>query len=72
MFDQEVIRERNEKIVKMYNQQLNQAREEIREICFGFDKKLKVLFKEKLEFDYRINEFELYIVCLSLSIKYEN
>lgn len=56
----------------MYNQQLNQAREEIREICFGFDKKLKVLFKEKLEFDYRINEYELYIVCLSLSIKYEN
>ena len=34
-----------------------------------FDQQLLVLFKRKLEYDYRINEYELYIVCLSLSIK---
>ncbi|KRX02904.1 WD40-repeat-containing domain [Pseudocohnilembus persalinus] len=60
--------EEKDKIRKNLESQLKKLKQEIVEICQKFDQKLLILFRRKLEFDYRIYEQELYIVKLSLSM----
>ncbi|EGR30550.1 hypothetical protein IMG5_129360, partial [Ichthyophthirius multifiliis] len=44
---------------------------EFEDICLRFDEKLLLLFRKKLEYNYRVYEQELYITRLSLSILQE-
>jgi hypothetical protein len=62
------LEEEKEKIRKNLENELKKLRNEILEICFRFDEKLLILFRRKLEYDYRIYEQELYIIRLALSI----
>lgn len=48
--------------------ELKKLNNEITDICSRFDEKLLILFRRKLEYDYRILEQELSIVRLALSI----
>ena len=57
-----------EKIRKSLENELKKLKMEVADICQKHDEKLFILFKRKLEYDYRIYEQELYIVKLALSI----
>lgn len=50
------LEEEKEKIRKNLESELKKLRNEILEICFRFDEKLLILFRRKLEYDYRIYE----------------
>ena len=60
--------EEKEKIRKNLELELRKLKNEINDVCNRFDEKLFVLFRRKLEFDYRISEQELYIIKLTLAI----
>lgn len=62
------LEEEKEKIRKNLESELKKLRNEILEICFRFDDKLLILFRRRLEYDYRIYEQELYVIRLALSI----
>lgn len=50
------LEEEKEKIRKNLENELKKLRNEILDICFRFDDKLLILFRRKLEYDYRIYE----------------
>ena len=50
------LEEEKEKIRKNLENELKKLKNEILEICFRFDDKLMILFRRKLEYDYRIYE----------------
>ncbi|CAD8159373.1 unnamed protein product [Paramecium pentaurelia] len=62
------LEEEKEKIRKNLEAELKKLNNEITDICQRFDDKLLILFRRKLEYDYRILEQELSIVRLALSI----
>jgi hypothetical protein len=62
------LEEEKDKIRKNLEVELKKSKQEVTELCQKFDEKLIILFKKKLEYDYRIYEQELYIVKLALSI----
>lgn len=64
--------EEKEKLKKNLENELKKLKNDVAEICQKFDQKLLILFRRKLEFDYRIAEQELYIVKLVLSIYFQN
>lgn len=62
------LEEDKEKIRKNLEAELKKLNTEIVELCTRFDEKILVLFRRKLEYDYRVLEQELLLVRLALSI----
>lgn len=60
--------EEKERTIKKLEAEYRKLRQEIEEILDKFDEKLFVLFRRKLEYDYRIEEQELYSAKLAASI----
>jgi ABC-type Zn uptake system ZnuABC Zn-binding protein ZnuA len=69
---EQLLKEEREKIRKNLELELRKLRNEIKEICEKYDDKLFVLYRKRLEYDYRLYEQELYIVKLTLSMLIEN
>ena len=67
-----LIKEESEKIKKNLEIELRKLKNEIREICEKFDEKLFVLYRRRLEYEYRTQEQELYIIKLTLSMLIED
>lgn len=65
----EKLNEEKEKIKNNLRMDLRKLRNDINDICNKFDEKLFVLFRRRLEFEYRICEQELYMINLALSIE---
>jgi len=67
-----LVKEEREKIKKNLEIELRKLKNEIREICEKFDDKLFVLYRRRLEYEYRTQEQELYITKLTLSMLIED
>jgi hypothetical protein len=50
------LEEEKDKIRKNLEVELKKSKQEVTELCQKFDEKLIILFKKKLEYDYRIYE----------------
>ena len=66
------LKEEREKLRKNLELELRKLKNEIKEICEKFDEKMFVLYRRRLEYDYRIYEQELYIIKLTLSMLIED
>lgn len=66
-----LLKEEREKLRKNLELELRKLRNEIKEICEKFDDKIFVLYRRRLEYDYRVYEQELYIIKLTLSMLIE-
>src|SRR5690349_10998295 len=66
------LKEEREKMRKNLELELRKIKNEIKEICEKFDDKIFVLYRRKLEYDYRVFEQELYIIKLTLSMLIED
>lgn len=60
--------EEKEKLKKNLENELKKLKNDVTDICQKFDQRVLILFRRKLEYDYRIAEQELYIVKLVLSV----
>ncbi len=67
-----MIKEEREKIKKNLEIELRKLKNEIKEICEKFDEKLFVMYRRRLEYEYRAYEQELYIIKLTLSMLIED
>jgi len=67
-----LVKEEREKIRKNLELELRKLKNEIKEICEKFDEKMFVLYRRRLEYEYRVQEQELYIVKLTLSMLIED
>jgi len=65
------LKEEKEKIKKNLELELKKLRNDIQEICTKFDERLFILFRRRLEYEYRIYEQEMFIIRLTLSILME-
>lgn len=62
------LEEEKEKIRKNLENELKKLKSDVNDICAKYDERLLLLFKRKLEFDYRISEQELSVVRLAQSV----
>jgi hypothetical protein len=62
------LKEEKEKIRKNLELELKKLKAEINDISNKFDDRVFILFRRRLEYEYRISEQELYIIRLTLSI----
>lgn len=67
-----LVKEEREKIRKNLELELRKLKNEIKEICEKFDERLFVLYRRRLEYEYRVEEQELYIIKLTLSMLIED
>lgn len=67
-----LLKEEKEKIRKNLELELRKLKNEIKEICEKFDDRLLVLYRRRLEYEYRVYEQELYIIKLTLSMLIED
>jgi cilia- and flagella-associated protein 43 len=65
------LKEEKEKIRKSLESELKKLKSDINDICTKFDDRLFILFRRRLEYEYRIYEQELYIIRLTLSMLME-
>lgn len=65
------LKEEKEKIKKSLESELKKLKSDINDICTKFDERLFILFRRRLEYEYRIFEQELYIIRLTLSMLME-
>jgi hypothetical protein len=65
------LREEKEKIRKNLELELKKLRADIQDLCTKFDERIFILFRRRLEYEYRIYEQEISIIRLTLSILME-